>query len=74
MRMMLLQMIKSLPYKDLTCLFVKSRTAVIVNPAAHPLQRSDMPVCQKQDCRNREPGCANSKKHGTAKGLKNRPC
>ena len=43
MRMMLLQMIKSLPYKDLTCLFVKSRTAVIVNPAAQTARSMVLP-------------------------------
>ena len=38
-----LRTIKSIPYNDLTYLFVKSRTAVIVNPAAQMTRSTVLP-------------------------------
>ena len=38
-----LRTIKCIPYNDLTCLFVKSRTAVIVNPAAQMTRSTVLP-------------------------------
>ncbi len=44
------------------------------NDQKHPLQGFDMPVCQKQDRGDREPCCADDKKHCAAESLKRRSC